>query len=196
MAEMIYQRLTRVRNRTMFAFAATARTSLWLGPDHLLCVDTTNYTESYKRFYFRDIQAITVQATKRRAVWNWILGILTALCLALGIFNSLSAGVPLFTGLFEPGTIVSFVGFLIFGIPLLVNNLFGRTCICQLRTAVQTEELASLARVRKARQVLEKIRPLIAAAQGELTAEEISARLRASVRPEIPAPENLPPVLS
>ena len=190
MAQIIYQRLTRVRNRATFAFVAAGRTSLWLGPDHLLCVDTNGYTETYKRFYFRDIQAITVQATNRRSVWNWILGLLTALCAALGFFNFSAAAGP------NPGAILSFFLLFIFGIPLLLNNLFGRACTCQLRTAVQTEELASLSRVRKARKVLEKIRPLIAAAQGELTAEEISARLRENLQPENPPPDNLPPVLS
>jgi hypothetical protein len=78
------------------------------------------------------------------------------------------------------------IGFIIFnstisflvGMPLLLNNLLGPTCTCHLRTAVQTEELPSLSRVRRVRRVLNRIRPLIVAAQGQLTSEEVSARMR------------------
>lgn len=191
MATPAYQRLTRVRNRAFFSFATRARTSLWLGTDHLLCVDSTGFTENYKRFYFRDIQAITVQATQRRSVWNWILGLLTALCLVLGDLGSLFRGEP------TPQVYVFGILFFVFVIPLVLNNIFGQTCICNLQTAVQTEELASLSRIRKTRKVLERIRPLIATAQGTLTPEEISQRLREDVpiTPENPLPDNstIPP---
>ena len=63
------------------------------------------------------------------------------------------------------------------GIPLFLNNLFGTTCACQIRTAVQTEELPSLCRVRQTRKVLDKIRPLITAAQGEITPEEAASKM-------------------
>ena len=184
-----YQRLTRVRNRAFFSLVTRSRTSLWLGPDHLLCVDSTGFTESYKRFYFRDIQVITVQATNRRAVWNWILGLLAALCLIAGDLGSLFRNDP------SPQVFVFGILFFVFAVPLVLNNVFGRTCLCQLRTAVQTEDLASLSRIRKTRKVLDKIRPLIAAAQGELTPEEISQRLRDErpVTPENIMPERVAP---
>src|SRR5882724_2221817 len=35
--------------------------SLWLGPDHLLVVEIAGITEKYRRFYFRDIQAVIVE---------------------------------------------------------------------------------------------------------------------------------------
>ena len=34
--------------------------SVWLGPDHLLLVESLRFREEYKRFYLRDIQAIAV----------------------------------------------------------------------------------------------------------------------------------------
>jgi hypothetical protein len=74
----------------------------------------------------------------------------------------------------------AFLGF-VFAVPLLINNLLGPSCVCHLRTAVQTEELSSLNRLRRARKLLNRIRPLIAAAQGELSPGEIPARLRAAV---------------
>ena len=68
--------------------------------------------------------------------------------------------------------------FAVFGIPLCFNILLGATCACEIRTAVQTEELSSLVRLRQTNRVLDKIRPLIVAAQGQLTAAEVSARLQ------------------
>lgn len=191
MAEKKYQRLTRARARNTFGVAFTSRSSLWLGEDHLLCVESNGYTETYKRFYFRDIQAITIRQTKRRLIWNWILGVLIAFCLASCNFGSLLKSQP------DVKTIVFLlIAIFIFGIPLLFNNIFGRTCACQLRTAVQIEDLPPLCRIRQTRKVLEKIRPLIIAAQGQLSPEEISPRVRETIQPAPPQSKDKPPVIS
>jgi len=175
MAEKEYQRLT-----AMTGVAFVSRSSLWLGKDHLLSIDSNGYAETYKRFYFRDIQEITFMATRRRFIWNWFLGAPAAVFLAL-----LLGSLP-YKGSAGPnsnlGEIVLF-GFLtaICVLPFLINNLLGPTCICHLRTAVQTEVLSSLNRLRRARKTLNRIRPFIAAAQGALSPEEIPARMRAAI---------------
>ncbi len=173
MPEIHYQRLTRSSPRSMFAIAFQSRASLWLGPDHLLGVDSSGYSETYKRFYFRDIQAVSIQETKRRAVWNAVLALPVVGCLA-GLLTSLSS---------TPQNNVAVIIWLIFSavflVPFLVNNIFGTGCVCHLRTAVQIEELPSLCRVRKTRRILEKIRPFIITAQGgEISAEAVSTRMR------------------
>lgn len=174
MAEKEYQRLTRARLRRAGFFTAVAtRSSLWLGKDHLLRIDSNGYGEDYKRFYFRDIQAVILVATKRRLVLNWILGVPTAFCIISWAYNLV------FNQHFNlSGVITGVVLTLMFGVPLLVNNLRGPTCTCQLRTAVQTEDLPSLNRFRRARKILDRLRPLIAAAQGQLAPEEIPARMQ------------------
>lgn len=191
MAEEKYQRLTRARARTQFAVAFMARSSLWLGSDHLLLVEFNGYAETYKRFYFRDIQAITVCPTSGRAIWNWVLGSIAALCLVFSTFKSNPV---------EGKIALLIIAFVVCGIPLLFNNLFGSTCACQLRTAVQTESLPSLHRMRQVRKILNRIRPLIVAAQGQLTTEEVSAQMQsaamaARVTPP-PPPGVRPPILS
>lgn len=174
MAEKEYKRLTRARMRRKgFITAFATRSSLWLGKDHLLAVDSTGYTEEYKRFYFRDIQAITLVASQRRIIWNWVLGVFTVICVAGWSYGLLSRSSEE-VGALIAGTIVT----LIFAVPLFINNFLGRTCTCHLRTAVQTEELPSLSRVRRAHAVFNRIRPLIAAAQGQLAPEEIPGRMR------------------
>jgi hypothetical protein len=193
--ETRYKRLARARPRSSFAVAFMSRSSLWLGDDHLLCVDSNGYSETYKRFYFHDIQTFTVRKTKRRLIWNWLLAIPAAFCIA-DLSTNRTLGLA---GIITVATIA-----LIFAVPLLINNLLGSTCACQLRTAVQVEELPSLARVRQARKVLKKVLPLIAATQGQLGAEEISTRMREasqqapSTIPQPPPAETsgTPPILS
>jgi hypothetical protein len=136
-----------------------------MGKDHLLNISEGPYSEEYKRFYFRDIQAITVCITQRRAVWNAVLSLLTVATFGtLQMFTSSVVAVAVCLG--------------VFGVPLLVNNIRGTTCVVYLRTLVQTEELSSLNRLRKAQRILDRIRPLISTAQGQLTTEEISRRMQ------------------
>ena len=72
--------------------------------------------------------------------------------------------------------------------PWVVNLIKGPTCNCYLRTAVQIKELPSLSRLKRARKVLARLRPLITAAQGALTPEEISDRMRTMANWPAPAP--------
>jgi hypothetical protein len=182
MSEIRYQRLTRAHARSVFAVAVRTRTSLWLGEDHLLCVDTNGYTESYKRFYFRDIQAVTIRESARRNIYNAILVLPVVICFVGLVITGLE-------GKNIAGIIAWSVFFALFGIPLVVNNVRGATCACQLRTAVQIEDLPSLSRVRQTRKILNKIRPRLAAAQGgELPAETIVARMR--ILAAVPAGES------
>ena len=174
MAEKEYQRLTRTRARSGFAVAVASHSSLWLGKDHLLGVDSSGYTENYKRFYFRDIQAVTIVATRRRTIWNGVLLVPITICLA-GLVSALFS-LPRKEGV----VIVTWIIFTaIFAVPFLINNLLGPSCTCYLRTAVQIEELPSLSRVRRARRVLDRIRPLITAVQGNLPAPaDLSSRMQ------------------
>jgi hypothetical protein len=173
MPEIHYRRLTRARARSTFSVVLHSRVSLWLGPNHLLSVDSSGFSETYKRFYFRDIQAFTIRQTQRRAIWNVILLVPIIGCLT-GCLSEIS---------FKPvnnSVVFIWLFFLtVFLVPFLFNNIFGTACVCHLRTAVQIEELPSLCRVRKTRRILAQIRPLILAAQGgELTAAAVSSRMR------------------
>jgi hypothetical protein len=174
MADKEYIRLTRARLR-FTGFVAAHLTSLWLGKDHLLAIDSIRYVEEYKRFYFRDIQAITIRTTRRRSVWNFVLMLLLLFWLA--------AFVSAFRNLDRAAGIIMAICVAILAVPLLINNILGPTCTVYLRTAVQIEELPSLGRVRRTRKVLARIRLLIAAVQGQLTPEEIAERLQEANEP-------------
>ncbi|HTR42987.1 MAG TPA: hypothetical protein VMH87_15340 [Pseudomonadales bacterium] len=171
-SEIHYQRLTRFSLQNTFS-------SLWLGPDHLLRTNSNGYVETYKRFYFRDIQAIIVQKNRRRAVFNAILAFPVLVCL-FGVLACLTY----WLSPSEVGAVVWSIFLGIFLLFLLINHLLGVGCACHIRTAVQIERLPSLCRVPKTERVLDKIRPLIAAAQGgEMSAETVSSRMRELLEP-------------
>jgi hypothetical protein len=167
MAEREYHRLTRARRRAGVAVITVSQYSLWLGRDHLLLAESNGYSESYKRFYFRDIQAIIVHRTSARRTIGIIFGAVAAVLITIGLLIG------------ETSAMITFgvIALVTCGLPLWINLLLGPTCQCQVRTAVQTEDLP-IRRVRKARKILQRIRPLIAEAQGQITPEEVQAQMQ------------------
>lgn len=182
MAQKEYQRLTRSRSRAGFAVLFVARSSLWLGKDHLLRIDSGGYAENYKRFYFRDIQALFIQRTERHQWWYAILGFIAFVCFIFAVGVAPKVPMAQWSGgqIAGEAVLCSVVGLCL--LLCLVNFLLGPACKCFLRTAVQIEELPSLNRIRRARKALARLRPLIAAAQGELAPEDIAVRMRESVQ--------------
>jgi hypothetical protein len=131
------------------------RTKLYLGTDHLLLIEQLILVERYKRFYYRDIQAITATQSSRWLVFAGLWGFLTLLAaLSFFVHNSIAliAG-TLFTGLF--------------GFAFVRNFIQGPTCIVRLRTAVQTHRIAPLERIRDFHRGMDAIEPLIQTAQSE-----------------------------
>lgn len=153
----------------------TTRASLWLGEDHLLCVETSGWTENYRRFFFRDIQAITLQKTNTYLLANAVLIPLALLFGFLAILAADPVGSSILGGIA-----------LLPGIPMVVNLVRGPTCRCRIRTALQEEELSALANIRKARAVIQQIRARIAEVQGTMTREELPARLQELATQERP----------
>ena len=140
-------------------FVALTRTwcTLWLAEDHVLSVDNHVFSEDYKRFYFRDIQAIVMRKTRRGAVWNVVLSVFLALWLWL-----------MFLERSNEGRIAWLIVVVIFMALLAINVLRGPTCSCQLITAVHQEMLPSLNRMKTAEKVLSILRQRIRSAQRNL----------------------------
>jgi hypothetical protein len=158
------------------------RVQLWEGEEHLLLVEWDGNREYYKRFSYRDIQAFIVRKTiEGRAISALLAGV----TILMGV-GALSV-----TGPFQ----VFFLCLLaLFGIILLSNFLSGPTCKCVVRTAVQTEELFPLTRLPRYRKVMERIRPRIVEAQGQLTPEELAVQLReVSTLPTAQQPAQIQP---
>jgi hypothetical protein len=182
--EQEYRRLPgRGVRRGAFLQVTATFSRLWLGRDHVLLVDSTGYSEDYKRFFFCDIQAIAITKTPRGRNWNVFF-------VAVALPAALLAAVAGPVGAVVFGIIAGALALM-----LLANVARGPTAICHLRTAVQTEELPSLNRLRRARKVLARIRPLIIAAQGELSPEEIRARVATLPVSGTELAPNVPPVI-
>jgi len=140
--------------------------SLWIGEDHLLLVELRGFTETYRRFYFRDVQAIILRRTDRAGRVAVLLGVLGLVFLGFAadagpVWNVVWGGVS---------------GLLFLG--LAVNVALGPSCSCVLRTALQTVRLRPLGRLRRARRVLERLRTHIELEQGTLTPDDRLARAR------------------
>jgi hypothetical protein len=175
-----YQRLPGrgIKRQGFLTVAVSARrTRLWLGPDHLLAVDSQWYSEDYRRFYFRDIQAIIIRKTINGKAINLVTGLGGALT-TLGATVT-TGGMRIFWAILA-GVFIFFLG---------LNFLLGSTCVCRMQTAVQTEDLPSLQRLRRARKVLRRLRPLIVEAQGGLTPEDIASRLAQPADSRAPSTE-------
>lgn len=153
-----FTRLRKLGGRTSMGSA-----SYWLGRDHLMVVEVSNYNERYRRFYFRDIQAVIVQRNSLRMWGNIILGVLMLLPLVI------SASLAFSIARWQEGEIAAMiivgVIWLMLGWGMLVNILRGPTCSTHLRTAVQTQKLMGITRQRRAELLLETIEPSIQQAQ-------------------------------
>jgi hypothetical protein len=139
------------------------RARLYMGKDHLLSVNNIGYTESYKRFYFKDIQVIATYKTADSIMWS----IFFSICAVLSIFIAIAIDNRTSSMVFGwiPGGL--FLVLLIFSVAR------GPTCITHLFTAVTKERLLSLSRLRNAKGVMDMLRPFIIHAQGDLAPEEI-----------------------
>ena len=174
-----YQRLARMRG----TFSGIH--SLWLAETHLIAVRQILYTEHYRRFYFHDIQAISVQETRsrKRLALAWGLGGGLFALLMGGLF-ALSSGTE--------GAIAFAIFALLAGLALLINQLLGPTVILHLVTAVQTTPLPTVRRRRDAEKLRLAIHAKIIAAQRDLTASAPAAAPAAEPAPELaPVPEFL-----
>ena len=159
------------------------RHTLWQGVDHLLHVYSRAGVEDYKRFYFSDIQAIIVRKTLAGKVQNVILG-----CVAL-LFT-----LPAILARNEWAVFYTIPAGLFFFL-LLVNLFRGPTSETKLLTAVQTETLPSLHRLKNAFKVMDRLQPHIQGAQGTL-AEKNPAKIPARRAGDKPVKTNYRPVVS
>jgi hypothetical protein len=131
------------------------RHSLWEGPDHLLWVEGAVFQEHYRRFYFKDIEAVVLHQTGRRAVWTFILAAGLFLFAAIAAFSDGIAGFSIFMTV-------------LLAILMVIQWLKGPGCKVHLQTAVQKYRLLNLVRMRKALKVMDRIRASAEGVQGPL----------------------------
>jgi hypothetical protein len=126
-----------------------------MGEDHLLSVKAWRFHERYRRFHYRDIQAIVVTKAPRFFV-SVPLFCLIAL-FAMGIPFAYIAARPYAFWVWPA---------LLAMVALWVYVSAVDSCTCRLYTAVSREDLPSVYRTWTARKVLAQLEPRIAEVQG------------------------------
>ncbi len=147
---------------------------LWIGTDHLLLVESTGISERYKRFYFKDIQAINLLKTKKTYYKIVVLTLLFLLS-AAGCAFFWNIGV-------DPASIFCAVicpVVLFYLVRLLIK---GASCDCWMYSSVQKEKLTPINTIKTAGKFLSLIVPQIETVQGtlnDLTLETAQERIKA-----------------
>ena len=156
------------------------RDTLWLGPDHVLFVRSSRFSEDYRRFYLADIQALVLQErpSGNRRIIDWA---------AIGV-SALAVVSLVFTHHQVWGVLLAIVAALYASLALRRED-----CKAWVQTAVGTAELPSLCRVKSARKALATIDEKIRAAQPPMPVEELSRVLETPPPlPFTPAPQPPP----
>lgn len=156
---------------------------LWKGPDHFLLIKEIGWIEEYKRFYFNDIQSITVRQTASYLVWALIHPVLALFVAGIGQAGGAETGFYIFTGL-------------LFLVIWSVHLLQGPTCTCWIQTGINREKLYMFRRVRQVRKFWNTVSLDLVEAQGRFSLEEME-RVGVFVEPEAntPEPPSIAPVL-
>lgn len=132
--------------------------TLWVASDHLLLITSPGYLlERYRRFYFRDIQALVLHKTRRRAVINMVLGVPAAMCL-LGMLAVSNLLAWIFLGV--PAALLL--------VAASINTLRGPACITRVVTAHSDQVMHALSRLRPAEKVVAQLQPALLSAQHDL----------------------------
>jgi len=130
-------------------FRPAARARLFTAPDHLLIMQSTFFTEEYKRVFFRDIRYIDVRQTNGQ-IWMAVVSAILTLLIALLYFVSLPA-------------IATVIFCTPFAVWFILNLYFGPTCKCYISTNVQTLQLPAPGRMKKVATLIAYIRTQAAA---------------------------------
>ena len=174
MAEVETRHTEEIRYRRVRGLRATltlSHSALFTAPDHLLLCDyRSGFTERYKRFYFRDIEAVIIRKTQ-----NWMVS-MAMWAIAAFVFFLIATATHWnrFLQVMEAICALFF----------LRNLIRGPSCRTHVQTAVQTDALPMLKRVRQTQRVLRSVFALIAQAQEQ---RQPVASDQAHARPNSPA---------
>ena len=164
---------------------------IWFGQDHLLIVESTGVSERYKRFFFKDIQAVRLIQAKK-SIGKYVF--LAALFLAAGFLGVWAWNSRIQELAFFPAA--AFLFLLYYLIRMVIK---GPLCECWIYSSVQREKIKPVTTLKTGKKLLELLIPEIKAAQGTLpaenTAEErVTAKPSAILKHAVPEPlKKIPP---
>ena len=155
------ERMQRLPGRSKKYFGWGARRyQLWLTESNLLSREIAGYSETVRRYYYRDIQAIVTGPTGAWRTFTLLTGLLL-------LFLVFCAGLAAYLGS-DVAFVLAFIAGA-FDLALLLGNLvLGPSCKTVLYTAVAEAPLYSLGRSRSAERAIALLTPFIEAAQRDL----------------------------
>lgn len=134
--------------------------SLYATDEFLLCVNGGVFQETYRRFYYRDIQAILLRRSGSNSgliVLSTILLVLSAVAAANSLMSPAPLSVPIF---WLTVAALSAVG-------LTWSLVSQGQCVCYIQTPVSIQRLP-VTNVRAAKRLMSELSPHIEAAQAAL----------------------------
>ncbi len=150
----------------------------------LLVESTGGMSEYYKRFYYKDIQSISITRTKTEIIKNSFISVMALLFfLMASSFLKSEEGVSIFL----------FIIAAVFFLFLVINLIQGASCVCWITTAVQRVKLKPVNRCRQASKMMAIIGPRIEQVQGAISFNDLGERMNkrapsAHVKKEINSP--------
>lgn len=134
---------------------------IWTADDHILLVESTGISERYKRFYFKDIQAIQIIKTRAGFIRLAVAAALLLICVVSG--SVVYRYIP------KPAFLIPFMVFGVFPILYIIRQVIkGPACKCRIYSSVREEVLSPVDTLKKADKFLAVILPRIEAGQGGL----------------------------
>lgn len=128
------------------------------------------FTETYRKFYFHDIQAITIERRPPLAF--------SILSVAILILAALVAALA-------PNDVVPYIlvpAVAAIAVMAGTHLALGPLCVFRMHTAVQSVEVRCVGRLRSAERLLEKILPLVHAAQSDIVVQGTDRPVRAAAQ--------------
>jgi hypothetical protein len=151
--------------------------SVWMGPDHLLLIKSQRFQEEYKRFYFRDVQAIAVADAPRFHISSRAVAIAALWVVAYPFAIGASrGGISVFPWLWLVAAAL---------VAAWAYISAKQSCVCRLYTAVSADQLPSVYRRWTARKFLALVEPRIREAQAALEGGWEEAIENRRVGPEV-----------
>ncbi len=164
-APISYRKLPGRTPSLRFGLVSVAQSALWLGPDHVLKVESTPGSQSYKRFDYADIQELFVQRTSRQLTISLVFGGIVALVVLGFVASNASTASEVFGWILGLPALIT----------LIVNIARGPTCEGYLRTAVGVERIPSFARLRPTLKAIDLITAEVEKVQGRLPSTDVAA---------------------
>ena len=144
------------------------RASCWMAQDHLVCVETSWFVERYRRFAFRDIEAVVIRRNDSARTWTLLWTVLLLAGAAMVFPPAADGTVRVFGAILAVPALLG----------LVLNAMRGPCCTTALRTRVSVPNVRAWRRLRTARRAVAELAAAVEAVQGTLSESDLRSEER------------------